>query len=59
MIEIFLMTEQPVTCPLCGARAEIMIEFELDYLLSQLGNCSNAHWRFVFIEQEDKITETQ
>ncbi len=59
MIEIFLMTEQPVTCPKCGARAEIMIEFKLDYLSTQLCNCSNAQCRFVFIEQEDKTTEAQ
>ena len=59
MIEIFLMAEQPVTCPICGARAEIMVEFELDYLSSQLCNCSNAYCRFVFIEQEDKLTEAE
>jgi len=57
MIEIFLMTEQPVTCPICGARAGIMIEFEMDKLSSQLCNCSNGHCRFVFIQQEDKIRE--
>ena len=57
MIEIFLMTEQPVTCPTCGARAEIIVEVELDKLSSQLCKCSNINCRFVFIQQEDKIRE--
>jgi hypothetical protein len=54
MIEIFLMTEQPVTCPICGARAEIIVEVEMDKLSSQLCECSNINCRFVFIQQEDK-----
>lgn len=57
MIEIFLMPEQPVTCPICGARAEIIVEFEMDKLSSQLCKCSNIDCRFVFIQQEDKITQ--
>jgi hypothetical protein len=57
MIEIFLMTEQPVTCPICGVRAEIMIEFEMDKLSSQLCKCSNINCQFVFIQQEDKIRD--
>ena len=54
MPELFWMTDQPVTCPRCGARAEIIIEFEMDNLLSQLCKCPNLDCQFIFIEQEDE-----
>lgn len=54
MIEIFLMNDQPVTCPRCGARAEIVIEFEMDNSSSQLCKCPNFDCHFIFIEQEDE-----
>ena len=53
MMETFVMTDQPVTCHVCGARAEIIIEFEMDNLSSQLCKCPNLDCQFIFIEQED------
>jgi hypothetical protein len=58
MLEIFLMNDQPVTCPRCGARAEIMNELEMDNLLSQLCKCPNLDCQFIFIEQEEEILES-
>ena len=54
-MDIFIMTDQPITCPLCGARAEIIYEFEMDELQSQLCECPNIECRFVFIIQEDEL----
>ena len=56
-MEIFIMTAQPITCPLCGTRGEIMYEFEMHGLLSQLCECTNVKCRYVFIEQEDEPWE--
>jgi hypothetical protein len=39
IMDIFIMTDQPVTCPLCGVRAEIMREFKEGDLFSQLCKC--------------------
>jgi hypothetical protein len=51
LMEIFIMTNQPVSCPICGARAEIILEFGIDHLPSQLCQCPNCN--YLFIEQED------
>jgi len=37
-MDIFIMTDQPVTCPRCGARAEIIHEFKVDDLFSHYVN---------------------
>ena len=54
MIEIFLMNDQPVTCPVCGARVQIFIEFQIGNLSSQLCKCPNLDCQIIFIEQEDE-----
>jgi hypothetical protein len=57
-MEIFIMTGQPVTCPACGARAEIIREFKGDNLSSQLCKCSSKDCRYLFIEQENILETT-
>lgn len=57
-MDIFIMTGQPVICPLCGARAEIIREFKEDDLSVQLCKCPEKHCRYLFIEQEDVFLET-
>jgi hypothetical protein len=58
-MDIFIMTDQPVTCPLCGARAEIIREFKEGNLSSQLCKCPNADCQYSFIEQENLFLETK
>ncbi len=53
------MTDQTVTCPLCGARVEIMHEFKMDGFLSQLCKCPNVECQYVFIEQEGVACKKQ
>lgn len=53
------MTHQTVTCPHCGSRAEIILEFKMDDFLSQLCKCLNIECRYIFIEQEDETMENQ
>jgi predicted RNA-binding Zn ribbon-like protein len=54
MLEIFIMTDQPVTCPHCLARAEILIEFLLDDTNTQLCKCLNDDCSYLFLKQESK-----
>ena len=47
-LEIFLNTEQPTTCPKCGARTDF------DYIVKQekqmeIHNCLNESCSFIFI----------
>jgi hypothetical protein len=57
-MDIFIMTDQPVTCPRCGARAEIIREFKEEDLSAQLCKCPEKDCLFLFIEQEDEFLET-
>lgn len=58
MMDIFIMTGQPVTCPLCGARAEIIREFKEDDSSAQLCKCPDTDCQYLFFEQEDVFLET-
>jgi len=51
-METYIMTDQPVACPLCGARADIIIEFKEDDLSSQLCKCPHEDCQYLFIEKE-------
>jgi hypothetical protein len=57
IMDIYLMTDQPVTCPLSGARAEIIHEFKEDDLSAQLSKCPEKDCQYLFIEQEDVFLE--
>jgi hypothetical protein len=51
-MDIFIMTDQPVTCPLCETRAEIIREFKEDDLSAQLCKWPEKDCQYLFIEQE-------
>ena len=53
MIDIFIMTDQPPSCDKCWARAEILAEFIMDELGTQLCRCNNINCGYIFLEQED------
>jgi hypothetical protein len=57
-MQIFIMTGQPVTCALCGARAEIILEVTKDRLSSQLCKCPHKDCLYLFIEQENILETT-
>lgn len=56
-MDIFIMTDQPVTCPLCGAGAEIIREFKEGNLCSQLCKCPETGCQYLFIKQEYLFSE--
>ena len=54
MLEVFEMSDQPVSCPYCQVRAEIAVEFLLNDLEVQLCICQKAECGLVFlVEQPD------
>jgi hypothetical protein len=57
-MDIFIMTDQAVTCPLCGARADIIREFKEDDLSSRLCQCPDKDCQYLCIEQEAFFLET-
>lgn len=57
-MDVFIMTDQPVACPLCRARPDITIEFEEDNLWTQLCKCPDKDCQYLFIEHEDQFLET-
>lgn len=48
-MEIFLMSDQPTTCPSCGSRTE----FDQDHSGRQLHTCLNASCRYSFLVDQD------
>jgi hypothetical protein len=53
MEEIYLFTEQPTTCPVCGNRTEILLDFYFIAFEVQYHRCLSFFCRFEFIVEED------
>jgi hypothetical protein len=54
-LEIFLMNDQPFTCPHCGARCETLADFYHTNAKCFIQQCLNDDCAFVCYEEEDKI----
>jgi len=52
-LEIYIASEQPTTCPKCGARTEIV----RDYQLTQINKCLSIICSFSFILEFDNNEE--
>lgn len=52
MLDIYIMTEQPVKCPKCGARTEIISEEIHKDIIEQICQCLFSECGYIFIEQE-------
>ena len=52
-LPIYIMTDQPPTCPKCWSRADIIKEFIFNDLNTQLCQCNSNSCCFSFLEQED------
>jgi len=50
-----LMGDQPTTCPICGARTDIVSDLSHTKLKLQIHECLNAQCRYIFLEIEDII----
>jgi len=50
MLPIFLITDQPTTCPHCSHRTQMLSETKTTTFIQQLHYCTYCH--FLFIEEE-------
>lgn len=46
--DLFLMTDQPATCPKCGARTEILSEDVVEGIVVQQHLCMNRRCEYAF-----------
>ena len=53
-LEIFLMNDQPFTCPHCGARCEELASFYHTNAKSLIEKCLNEDCGFICFEEEDE-----
>lgn len=53
-LEIFLMNDQPFTCPHCGARCETLADFYHTNSKRLVQQCLNPDCRFICYEEEDE-----
>lgn len=52
-IEVYLFTDQPATCPKCGARTEIIMEFTKVRAQTQYHKCMHIGCGFEFVMEND------
>lgn len=52
-MEVFIRTNQPTTCPICGCRTEVTFESLIEPELVQHHKCLSRECGFEFIEEED------
>jgi len=53
-LEIFLMNDQPFTCPHCGARCEEIANFYHTNAKSFVEKCLNDKCGFICFQEEDE-----
>ena len=53
-LEIFLMNDQPFTCPHCGARCEELANFYHTNAKSFVEKCLNEDCGFICFQEEDE-----
>jgi len=51
--EVYIYSDQPVTCPKCGARTEITLDLFSTPEQTQHHTCLSVKCRFMFVTQND------
>lgn len=49
---MYLMTDQPTTCPICGARSEVISDLHHTNLRLFINECLDIQCKHVFLETE-------
>lgn len=55
--EVYIYSDQPATCPKCGARTEIVLDIPLTAELTQYHRCLPHDCNFEFVMQTDNETD--
>lgn len=59
LLEVYTMTDQPVTCPKCGSRTQAVLTLELKTEKPQFHQCYFESCKYKFIVEEDFDIEIQ
>ncbi len=51
--DVYIFSDQPTTCPICGIRTEIIVDLFDSHLKTQLHNCPNFTCNYSFLVEED------
>lgn len=51
--EVYTFSDQPTTCPYCGARTEILLELLRSANVYQVHKCLSVNCGFEFIVEDD------
>lgn len=54
---VYIYSDQPTTCPNCGSRSEIILDFSHTKDQTQIHKCLNHKCKFEFVMQNDKEFE--
>ena len=52
-LDVFIYSDQPVTCPSCGSRTEILLDFSHTKQETQIHKCYSDECNFEFVIQND------
>lgn len=53
-LAVFLMNDQPFTCPYCGSRCQEIASFHHTKLKAGIQECLNDNCKFICWEEEDE-----
>lgn len=53
-MQFYLMTDQPTTCPICGARTGIISDLHHTKLKLQVNECLDFGCKHVFLEIDEQ-----
>lgn len=51
--EVFMYSDQPVQCPYCGNRTEIIIDLSHTNEQTQIHRCLSVKWKHEFVTQTE------
>jgi hypothetical protein len=51
--EVYLFSDQPATCPICGSRTDIIFEEQCSIEKKQVHECLNSSCKYEFVLEED------
>jgi hypothetical protein len=54
-VSFYFMTDQPTTCPICGARTDIIADFSHTLLKMEVNECLDKDCQYLFLEVDNEL----
>lgn len=51
--EVFLNNDQPMTCPVCGSRTDILFDLGHSINQTQIHECLSENCKMIFVSERD------